>query len=63
MTTSRVPEDFHTITPHLVVRGVADAITWYARAFGANERARHELLVFDRRLFGDAFHVIQAELR
>jgi len=62
VTTSRVPEDFHTITPHLVVRGVADAISWYTRAFGANELLRHkgpdgerimhaELLLGDSRFF------------
>ena len=62
MTTSRVPEDFHTITPHLVVRGVAEAIEWYTRAFGAHELLRHaapdgerimhsELLLGDSRFF------------
>jgi hypothetical protein len=35
--TGPVPEDFHTITPQLVVAGVADAIAWYTSAFGANE--------------------------
>jgi uncharacterized glyoxalase superfamily protein PhnB len=60
--TSRVPEDFHTITPHLVVKGVADAIAWYARALGANELLRNtapdgtsimhaELLLGDSRFF------------
>ncbi|MGH7710385.1 MAG: VOC family protein, partial [Gemmatimonadaceae bacterium] len=62
MTTSRVPEDFHTITPHLVVRGVGDAIDWYTRALGAHELLRHpgpdgerimhaELLLGDSRFF------------
>jgi PhnB protein len=32
--TIRVPEDFHTITPQLVVSGVADAIAWYTTALG-----------------------------
>jgi hypothetical protein len=27
--TKRVPEDFHTLTPNLVVRGVADAVAFY----------------------------------
>lgn len=54
MTTSRVPADFHTITPHLVVRGVADAITWYVRAFGA-----HELL---RTPAPDGEHIMHSEL-
>jgi PhnB protein len=58
----RVPEDFHTITPQLAVRGVADAIAWYTRAFGANELLRNtapdgtsimhaELLLGDSRFF------------
>jgi len=29
-----------SITPHLVVRGAAEAAAWYARAFGAEERDR-----------------------
>jgi PhnB protein len=60
---SRVPEDFHTITPHIVVRGVARAIDWYTSAFGAPELLRHaapgdegaimhsELLLGDSRFF------------
>ncbi|HJU75267.1 MAG TPA: VOC family protein [Gemmatimonadaceae bacterium] len=54
MSTSRVPEDFHTITPHLVVRGVARAIEWYTRAFGA-----HELL---RTPAPDGEHIMHSEL-
>jgi uncharacterized glyoxalase superfamily protein PhnB len=60
--TSRIPEDFHTITPQLVVRGVADAIAWYTTALGANELLRNtapdgtrimhsELLLGDSRFF------------
>src|SRR6185295_3203552 len=60
--TSRVPEDFHTITPHLVVKGVAEAIEWYTKAFGAHELLRNaapdgssimhsELLLGDSRFF------------
>ena len=30
-----IPEDFHTITPHLVVRGVDRAVEFYKNAFGA----------------------------
>ncbi len=29
-----------TITPHIVVRGAADAAEWYVRALGAEERSR-----------------------
>jgi PhnB protein len=39
--TTPVPEDFHTITPHLAVTGVAAAIDWYTRAFGAHELLRN----------------------
>jgi uncharacterized glyoxalase superfamily protein PhnB len=59
---SPVPEDFHTITPQLAVKGVADAIVWYTTAFGANELLRNmapdgvsimhaELLLGDSRFF------------
>jgi uncharacterized glyoxalase superfamily protein PhnB len=36
----RVPEDFHTITPHLVVRDSARAVDFYRQAFGAVELYR-----------------------
>jgi PhnB protein len=32
-----VPEGFHTITPQLVVKGCAEAIEFYKKAFGAEE--------------------------
>jgi PhnB protein len=48
------PEDFHTITPQLVVKGVAGAIDWYTRALGA-----HELL---RNMAPDGSSVMHAEL-
>ena len=34
-------EDFHTITPHLTVRGVGDAVAFYQKAFGAAELYRN----------------------
>ncbi len=37
----RVPEGCHTVTPHLVVRGAAEAIAFYKKAFGARELSRH----------------------
>jgi PhnB protein len=54
-------EDFHTITPHLTVRGVSDAVKFYEKAFGAAELYRNlapdgrsvmhvELMVGDSRL-------------
>ena len=59
---NRVPEDFHTITPQLVVKGVAAAIEWYTKALGAHELLRNtapdgvsimhsELLLGDSRFF------------
>ena len=59
---TRVPEDFHTITPQLVVKGATEAIAWYTTAFGANELLRNtapdgtsimhsELLLGDSRFF------------
>lgn len=35
-----IPEGFRTVTPHLVCAGVADAITFYQKAFGAVETFR-----------------------
>lgn len=35
-----VPEGFHTVTPHIVVREAAKAIEFYRKAFGAVERYR-----------------------
>jgi PhnB protein len=35
-----VPSDMHSVTPHLVCKGAAEAIAFYVRAFGAAELAR-----------------------
>ena len=35
-----VPEGMHSVTPHLVCAGAADAIEFYKKAFGAVEHAR-----------------------
>jgi uncharacterized glyoxalase superfamily protein PhnB len=35
-----IPRGYHTVTPHLTVRGAAEAIDFYQRAFGARERGR-----------------------
>jgi uncharacterized glyoxalase superfamily protein PhnB len=62
MTMNRVPEDFHTITPQLVVKGVAQAIAWYTAALDAHELLQNaapdgasimhaELLLGDSRFF------------
>jgi len=36
-----IPDGFHTITPHIVVKGAAKAIDFYKAAFGAEELGRH----------------------
>ena len=35
-----VPAGYHTVTPYLIVRGAADAIGFYKKAFGAREKGR-----------------------
>ncbi|MBI4716787.1 MAG: VOC family protein [Planctomycetes bacterium] len=35
-----IPEGFHSVTPHLIVRGAAKAIDFYKKAFGAEEVMR-----------------------
>lgn len=54
-----VPEEFHTLTPHLVVRGVAAAVDFYRRAFGADELYRNlapdgESIVHSELVVGDS---------
>ncbi len=35
-----IPQGFHTVTPHLICAGAADAIEFYQKAFGAVELSR-----------------------
>ena len=35
-----IPEGFHSLTPHLVVKGASEAIDFYKKAFGAVEIRR-----------------------
>jgi hypothetical protein len=35
-----IPDGFHTLTPHLVVKGASQAIEFYKKAFGAEEISR-----------------------
>ena len=57
-----VPDGYHTLTPHLVVKGASEAIEFYKKAFGAEEIFRipgsdgktlmhAELKIGDSRLF------------
>jgi PhnB protein len=39
--TTKALEDFHTITPHLTVQGVSEAVKFYEKAFGAAELYRN----------------------
>ena len=38
--TKAIPDGFHTLTPHLVVKGASKAIDFYKKAFGAQEIKR-----------------------
>jgi PhnB protein len=38
--TQRIPQGMHSVTPHLVCAGAAQAIEFYKKAFGATEEAR-----------------------
>jgi PhnB protein len=40
MATKPVPEGYRTATPYLIVKGAAEAIEFYKRAFGATEMLR-----------------------
>ncbi|MGV3772413.1 MAG: VOC family protein [Verrucomicrobiales bacterium] len=33
-----IPDEYHTITPHLIVQDTKAAIEWYKKVFGATER-------------------------
>ena len=35
-----IPEGYHTLTPHLVIKGASQAIEFYKKAFGAEEISR-----------------------
>src|SRR5438445_11830452 len=38
--TKPIPEGYHTATPYLIIKGAADAIEFYKKAFGATEIMR-----------------------
>jgi PhnB protein len=40
MTTKAIPDGYQTATPYLIVKGAAEAIEFYKRAFGATEMLR-----------------------
>jgi PhnB protein len=40
MAVNPIPEGYHSVTPALSIDGAAEAIEFYKRAFGAEERYR-----------------------
>ncbi len=61
-----VPAGFHTITPHLVVKGAARAIDFYTRAFGAQELFRNtiegtDVVMHAQLALGDSFVMLNDE--
>lgn len=40
MTVKTTPESFHSVTPYLSIKGAADALEFYKRAFNATEMFR-----------------------
>ena len=40
MPVNPIPEGYHSVTPYLIIRGAADAIEFYKKAFGASELFR-----------------------
>lgn len=60
-----IPNGFHTLTPHLVIAGASDAITFYRRAFGAEEISRLPgpggLLMHASIRIGDSFVMLHDE--
>src|SRR5262249_28965162 len=40
MTVKHIPEGYHSVTPYLIVRGAAQALEFYQKAFGARELFR-----------------------
>jgi PhnB protein len=40
MAVKAIPDGYHSVTPYLIVSGAAQALDFYKRAFGAEERMR-----------------------
>ncbi len=40
MTVKPIPDEYHSVTPYLIVKGAANAIVFYQKAFGATEVMR-----------------------
>ena len=39
-TVKAIPDGYHTVTPYLIIKGAADALEFYKKAFGATELFR-----------------------
>ena len=39
-TVKSIPDGYHSVTPYLIIKGAADAIEFYKKAFGATELLR-----------------------
>jgi uncharacterized glyoxalase superfamily protein PhnB len=66
-TVTQGTDDFHTITPHLVVRDAARAIDFYTRAFGAAELYRNlapdgKSIMHAELMLGDSRFLLHDEL-
>ena len=63
----KIPDGFHTITPHLTIQGAAKALDFYAKAFGAEELSRApmpgtELLMHALIKIGDSLVMLNDEM-
>jgi uncharacterized glyoxalase superfamily protein PhnB len=54
--TKAIPDGFHSVTPHLTVKGAAHAIEFYKKAFGAVELVRLPMP-------GDAGRLLHASIK
>jgi PhnB protein len=65
MAVNYVPEGYRTVTPYLVIRGAAEAIEWYKKAFGAEDIARMPMpdgkLMHAEIKIGDSFIMMSDE--
>jgi uncharacterized glyoxalase superfamily protein PhnB len=66
MSSQRLPEGFHTITPNLIVRDAREAIEFYKKAFGARENACLAMpdgkIVHCELVIGDSCFVLAEEM-
>ena len=64
--TKAIPDGFHTVTPHLIVKGAAKALDFYREAFGAEELFRNvvegtDVVMHARMRIGDSFLLVNDE--